>query len=73
MKGNRTMNKSREVGRVDVKKLVDRGMSRCLFGEWPRRALLKLGHSDYEGASSYWQPQEDRAPKNNASASGVGW
>ena len=49
MKGNRTMNKSREAGRVDVKKLVDRGMSRCLFGEWPRRALLKLGHSDYEG------------------------
>lgn len=36
------MNEILEETTVDIKELVQSGMSRCLFGDWPRRALLKL-------------------------------
>jgi hypothetical protein len=35
------MKHSHKVGTVEVKNLVDSRMSRCLFGDWPRRKLLK--------------------------------
>lgn len=36
------MNKILEETTVDSKEAVQSDMSRCLFGDWPRRALLKL-------------------------------
>lgn len=36
------MNKILEETTVNIKKPVKNDMSRCLFGDWPRRALLKL-------------------------------
>lgn len=40
-KGKGTMDKILEETTVDIKESVQNGMSRCLFGAWPRRALLK--------------------------------
>lgn len=36
------MHKTREKTTVGIKKSMQSGMSHCLFGDWPRRALLKL-------------------------------
>jgi hypothetical protein len=66
------MKHSHKVATVDVKKWVDSAMSPCLFGDWPRRKLLKLTHADYERAQSFWNPQEKRPKIILASASGEG-
>jgi hypothetical protein len=66
------MNQSRKIGTVEVKKFVDSGMSRCLFGDWPRRKLLKLTHTDYERSQSFWIPQEKHPKIIPVSASGAG-
>lgn len=65
------MNNNREVGPVAVVGLVQSGMSRCLFGDWPRRAILKLTHPS-EGPSSFWIPQEEMAEKSQACGFRVG-
>ncbi|WP_342347618.1 hypothetical protein [uncultured Nitrospira sp.] len=38
------MNKIFEETTGDVKESVQSEMLRCVFGEWPRRAFLKLTH-----------------------------
>ncbi len=63
------MNENHEGGAVTVTVLVERGMSRCLFGDWPRRALLKLAHPVCEGPSSFWIQEEDIAQKHTPFAS----
>ena len=62
------MEQTLQVETEDVKKLAASGMSRCLFGDWPRRKLLKLTHADYEGEQSFWNPQEKRPSKILVSA-----
>ena len=67
-KGDQDMEQTLQVDAVEVKKVAGSGMSRCLFGDWPRRRLLKLTSADYEGAQSFWNPQEKRPSKIPVSA-----
>lgn len=68
IEGEQNMDKQHEVDRV-ARGLGKEGMSRCLFGDWPRRSLLKLTHPDNDEPSSFWLPREDRAQKNSTPVS----
>ncbi len=66
------MNEHHEGGSVAVKEVVEKGMSRCLFGDWPRRALLKVTLPACDGTSPFLIPRKGRDQNTPASVSQVG-